>query len=411
MSPLSRRTTLSGLALAPIALAPMVLAACRAGAGPGMPPAPASGSLTSNPPDVAAAVATAAQAFMARTFAPGLAIGLTGPAGRQLFTFGARDPAAGLPVQDDTLFELGSISKTYTVALAAIAVQDGAMRWDDPPARHVPEVRGAGTDRLTARHLATHCTGGMPLQFPDGVTDWPTTAAWFQTWRPTADPGTMRSYANPSIGLLGVMAARALGGDFATLVRERILTPLGLRDTVHELGDREMPRMAWGHRRGEAGVPVRLDMGALGVQAYGVRASVSDVLAFVEAHLGLRDGPAPVLSALAATRLGHYRTPPFVQAGIWEWFDAPAAPATVLEGISERVVFELNPAEPLVPPQAPPPGAYVHKTGATSGFGGYAAFWPTRRTGLVILANRGHATAERLALAGQLRPVLDRFAG
>lgn len=404
MQSLTRRTTLSALAMAP-----MGLAACRAGAAPEMPPVAASGS--GGPADVTAAVATAARAFLARTFAPGLAIGITGPAGRQLFTFGTRDPAAGLPVQDDTLFELGSISKTYTVALAAIAVQDGAMRWDDPPARHVPEVRGAGTDRLTALHLATHCTGGMPLQFPDGVTDWPTTAAWFQTWRPTAEPGTVRSYANPSVGLLGVMAARALGGDFATLVRERILAPLGLRDTVHELGDREMPRMAWGHRRGDGGVPVRLDMGALGVQAYGVRASVSDVLAFVEAHLGLRSGPAPVLSALAATRLGHYRTPPFVQAGIWEWFEAPAAPATVLEGISERVVFELNPAEPLVPPQAPPPGAYVHKTGATGGFGGYAAFWPTQRTGLVILANRGHATAERLALAEQLRPVMERFAG
>lgn len=406
MRPLSRRTTLSGLAFAP-----MALAACRAGAAPDMPPAPASGSLTSNPPDVAAAVTAAAQAFMARTFAPGLAIGLTGPAGRQLFTFGARDPAAGLQVQDDTLFELGSISKTYTVALAAIAVQDGAMRWDDPPARHVPEVRGPGTDRLTALHLATHCTGGMPLQFPDTVTDWPTTAAWFQTWRPTAEQGTARSYANPSIGLLGVMAARALGGHFATLVRERVLAPLGLSDTVHELGDSEMARMAWGHRRGEGGAQVRVSMGPLGQEAYGVRASVCDVLGFVEAHLGLRDAPSPVLSALQATRLGHYRTPPFVQAGIWEWFPAPADPPTVMEGISERVVFELNPAEPLVPPQAPPPGAYVHKTGATNGFGGYAAFWPDRQTGLVILANRGHPTAERLVLAEQLRPVLDRFAG
>lgn len=409
MRSLTRRSTLSALAAAPVALPALGLSACSSGPETSVPGASVPASAVSSPPDVAEAVAPLAEAFMARTLAPGLAIGLTGPAGRRLYLYGARDQAAGLPVEASTLFELGSISKTYTVALAAMAVQDGAMRWDDPPSRHVPEVRGLGTDRLTALHLATHCTGGMPLQFPDDVTDWPSTVAWFQTWRPTAEPGTARAYANPSIGLLGVMAARALGGDFPTLIRERILAPLGLRDTVHELGEREMAQMAWGHRRGAGGAPVRVSMGPLGVQAYGVRASVSDVLGFVEAHLGLRNGPAAVLSALEATRLGHYRTPPFVQAGIWEWFGPPADPQTLLDGVSERVVFELNPAEPLVPPQAPPPGAYVHKTGATNGFGGYAAFWPTQRTGLVILANRGHATVERLTLAAQLRPVLELF--
>ncbi|MCU0883210.1 MAG: serine hydrolase, partial [Hyphomonadaceae bacterium] len=176
MRSLTRRTTLSALAAAPVALPAFGLGACSSGPETSVPAA--AQPTSANPPDVAEAVAPLAQAFMARTLAPGLAIGLAGPAGRRLYLYGARDPAAGMPVEENTLFELGSISKTYTVALAAIAVQDGAMRWDDAPGRHVPEVRGAGTDRLTALHLATHCTGGMPPQFPDEITDWPSTAAW-----------------------------------------------------------------------------------------------------------------------------------------------------------------------------------------------------------------------------------------
>jgi len=365
-------------------------------------------SLAAPPPDLEAQVAAAARGFMDRTGAPGLAIGLVGPWGRHVAFFGMADPAqgaaAGAAVGPDTLFELGSLSKLVTATLAAVAVEEGAMRWEDAPGRHVPEVRGPGTDRLTLLHLATHCTGGMPLQFPAAVRSWEDAAAWYRAWTPPAPPGTVRAYANPSIGLLGVVAARALGGAFPTLARDRVLRPLGLESSFHEAPAARRATYAQGHTRD--GRPIRLAPGPLDLEAYGLRATASDLLRLVEAQMGLISPPAPLRAALAALPVGRYRSGALTQGAIWEWYPAPASPQAVAAGSADGMVLGPNPAEALSPPIAPPPGAFVNKTGATNGFGGYAAYAAGRGLGLVILANRNHPTPERLKLAFELRAII-----
>lgn len=346
-----------------------------------------------------------ARRFLDASGAPGLAIGLVTPAGRQLLTYGLADPASGRPVSASTLFEVGSISKTFTAALAALAVQRGAMDWRDSPGRHVPEVAGPGTDRLTLRDLATHTTGGMPLQFPDGIADWDATAAWFRRWVPLGTPGAVRSYANPSIGLLGVVAARALGGDFATLVARELLEPLGLRQTRLRIGPDDRACYALGHRTD--GTPTRQTDGPLATEAYGVRITVGDLTGWIEAQLGLVRAGRRLQQALRETHRGHVRTGPITQGLIWEWF-APPAPLAQLEAASApALVFRPNPAEPVRHTPLPPDGAIVAKTGGTAGFGAYVAFSPGRGTGLAILANRSCPIQQRLALAQALRDLLS----
>ncbi len=89
------------------------------------PFAPGSGQAQSS--KLSQAVDAAAREFMAATNAPGLAIGLVGPQGRRIFNYGVADPASNAPVDNRTLFEIGSISKTFTVALTAVAVARGAL--------------------------------------------------------------------------------------------------------------------------------------------------------------------------------------------------------------------------------------------------------------------------------------------
>lgn len=349
-------------------------------------------------------VRRAAETFMKATSAPGLAIGLVTPAGRRVFHFGESHPAIRQPVRADTLFEMGSIGKTLTVALAELAVREGAMAWSDTPGRHVPEVAGPGTDQLTLMHLATHCTGGMPRDLPDAVTDWDKAAAWFRAWSPPGEPGKVRVYANPSIGLLGVVAARAMGGDFATLARTRIMEPLGMTDSLLAVPDDAMARYAEGHRRD--GRPVRQTVEPLATEAYGLRATAPDMLRFVEAHLGLVPAPAPLLAALRGNQSGQYRTGPLIQASIWEMYAPPAAPEAARAGVAEAIWARPNPAIWFDTPLPPATGAMMHKTGGTNGFGAYAAFWPGQGKGLVIMANRSHSTEDRLTLAETLRGVM-----
>jgi len=350
------------------------------------------------------AVDAAARNFMAAANVPGVAIGLVGPQGRQIFNYGVADPASGPSVESGTLFEIGSISKTFTVALTALAAAKGALSWSDAPGKHVPEVRGPGTDRLTLRDLATHATGGMPLQLPAEVKTWEQAAAWYRGWVPPAVPGRVRAYANPSIGLLGVVTARARKGDFAALMREHVLIPLGLKDTHYSVPPAAMARCAQGQTRD--GRPASLTQAVLATEAYGLRITASDLLRWLEAQMGLVAGPNGLGQALKSTQAGHLRVGPMTQGAIWEWYAPPITQDSLLQGNGDAMVFKPNPGTPLNA-VAPPAGALFNKTGGTSGFSAYVAFIAERGIGLAILANRNHPVQHRLALAKRLREAME----
>lgn len=346
----------------------------------------------------------AARGFMERSGAPGLAIGLVTPAGTRLHVYGVASRDTGAAVDQRTLFEIGSISKTFTATLAAIAADAGVLAWTDAPGRHLPDLKGSALDRVSLLDLATHTAGGMPLHLPATVRTPDDLTAYLRQWTPAAPPGSVRSYANPSIGLLGVVAARALDGSFADLVQARIAAPLGLRHTFVGVPAEERPHVAQGYTRD--GKPARMATPPLSAEAYGVRTTVADLSRYVAAQLGLVDVPPALRRAMEATHVGHVRVGPMTQALIWEWYPLPVSAEDFAAGHGDGMVFRPNPVTRLAPPRRPPADAVIDKTGGTSGFGAYAAFVPARRTGLVILANRNHPTLLRIAFAEELFALL-----
>ncbi len=88
---------------------------------------------------------------------------------RHVVTFGTDAPKGGKPVTQDTLFELGSLSKTFTATLGAYAEATGRLSLADPASRHRPELDGHPLGRARLLDLATYTAGGLPLQFPDEV--------------------------------------------------------------------------------------------------------------------------------------------------------------------------------------------------------------------------------------------------
>ncbi|WP_428486181.1 class C beta-lactamase [Rhodopila sp.] len=346
------------------------------------------------------AVDAAVRSFMKITGAPGAAVGIVTSSGTYVFTYGVASKETGIPVDGHTLFEIGSVSKTFTVTLAAYAAETGALKWDDPVSRHLPYLKGTHLDQVSLLNLATHTTGGMPLQLPDTVKTSADLTAYYQGWVPPSPPGTVRTYANPSIGLLGVATASAMKGGFAALARDKVIAPLGLAHTYYAVPKAEERHYAQGYTRD--GRPVRLSPAPLATEAYGVRTTAGDLLRFVGAQLGLIEADPQLRRALAATHVGYFRAGPMTQAPIWEWYPLPVSSADFSAGNSDDMVLKPNPVTRIDPPLTPPAAALVNKTGATNGFGTYIAFIPGRRVGLVVLANRNHPTTVRLALARQI---------
>ena len=75
----------------------------------------------------------------------------------------------------------------------------------------MPELQGSEFAKMTLVNLATHTAGGFPLQVPDAVQTMAQLMDYLKAWTPQYAPGTRRTYANPGIGMLGVVAARSRG--------------------------------------------------------------------------------------------------------------------------------------------------------------------------------------------------------
>jgi beta-lactamase class C len=342
-------------------------------------------------------VAKTIRPLMERYAIPGVAVGIIVRGHPYVFDYGLASKVPEKPVTNDTLFEIGSVSKTFTATLASYAQVDGKLSLSDSASKYLPALRGSAFDNVTLVNLGTHTPGGLPLQVPDDVTNDAQLVAYFQRWKPAYAPGTYRTYSNLSIGLLGVIVAKSMNEDFGTLMRETLFAPLGLKRTFLDVPSDQLANYAQGYTKD--GAPIRMAAGVLGTEAYGIRTTAGDLLRFLEANLRMLTLESKLQRAIVDTHTGYYRTADMTQDLIWEQYSYPVTLDRLLAGNADKMIFEANPAAQLDPPLQPQDATLINKTGSTNGFGTYVAFVPSKKLGIVLLANKSYPISARVTAA------------
>lgn len=351
-------------------------------------------------------VDTVIRPLMAEYDVPGMAVAISLDGERHVFNHGVASRETGAAVTDGTIFEIGSISKTFTATLGAYAQASGALAMSDMAGEHIPELKGSALNDISLLQLATYTAGGLPLQFPDEVGDGQDAMiAYYRDWRPDFQPGEQRQYSNPSIGLFGYIAAAGMDQPFEALMREAVFEPLGLADSFIDVPEDRMSDYAFGYARD--GRAIRVTPGLLDAQAYGVKTTASDLLRFVEANMDGVDTDEMLGEAMATTRTGYVRVGDMIQGLGWEMYPSSTDLAGLLAGNSTDMALEPQPATMLAPPTPPQPDMLVNKTGSTNGFGAYAVFIPEKRVGVVLLANRNYPNAARVEAAYEIMTALE----
>ena len=156
-------------------------------------------------------VAAAASKLMATYDIPGMAVGVLACGRSRVFNYGVESTTTQVAVSAGTLFEIGSISKTFTATLAAYAQVNGKLSLSDKVGKFLPALRDSSFGNVSLLHLATYTLGGLPLQVPDAIASSEQLMEYLQAWHPTYTPGTHRTYSNISIGVLGLIAAKSMG--------------------------------------------------------------------------------------------------------------------------------------------------------------------------------------------------------
>ncbi|HSC49223.1 MAG TPA: serine hydrolase domain-containing protein [Gaiellaceae bacterium] len=174
------------------------------------PPAAAAG------PDGARAQAANAAARRLRAFS---GVVLVAHDGRVALLRGYGGAKAG------SLFDIGSVAKTFTAAAVLRLEQEGRLRLDDPISRFLPHVP-ARQRRVTVRRLLTH-TAGLPQSFGRDLERVGRAAAVRRFLRAPGPPAGRFAYSNAGYTLLAAIVERASGMPFRRFVRTRLLLPAG----------------------------------------------------------------------------------------------------------------------------------------------------------------------------------------
>ncbi|MEF1212447.1 class C beta-lactamase, partial [Vibrio alginolyticus] len=327
---------------------------------------------------------------------PGLAVAVTIDGKRYFYNYGLADVSKGSLVTNDTIFELGSISKTFAATLTGYAQEKGKLDMDDKVKDYIPELENSALGNTKLVNVATYTAGGLPLQFPSEVTNDAEMMQYYKTWKPEYEAGTKRKYSNPSIGLFGYIGALSMKSDYTEMMETVILPELGMTNTFVDVPKDKLNNYAFGYS--SEGKPVRVNPGILDAQAYGIKSTSLDMLQYIEANMGQAQLNTDIENALERTHTKYFDTDTFTQAVGWEGYDYPVSLSQLLKGNSSDVILKAKPVQASVSGTLGR-DVWYNKTGSTGGFGAYVAYVPSEKIGIVILANKNYPNAERVEAA------------
>ncbi|MES2041148.1 MAG: serine hydrolase [Pseudomonadota bacterium] len=254
--------------------------------------------------DITASVQKLASSRVSSAAIPGLVVATINGQEQRIQGFGLVSNGksqAHLP-DANTVFEIGSVSKTFTALLLADMQMRGQVKLDDAvatllPTYTIPQYQGRA---ITLLDLATQTSALprlpanlMPKQPDNPYADYTENNLrdFLHGYQLTRAPGAKYEYSNLGFGLLGQALSTRAGKSYAELVQERIAKPLGMADTGITLTATMQGNLATGHD-GQGKPAANWDMPTL-AGAGALRSSAQDMLRYLQAHMHSKDVKVP----------------------------------------------------------------------------------------------------------------------
>lgn len=268
----------------------------------------------------------------------------------------------GKPADADTVFEIGSTTKTFTATLLAEAVTKGRVTLDDPVAKLLPDfvIPSRSGKPITLGDIATQRSGlpRMPDNFAPAdplnpYADYTVAKQkeFLAHYTLPRDPGASYEYSNFAFGLLGTALAKNAGTDYRALLRDKLLLPLGMKDSDVVTTAAMRSRLAPG--RSEQGKPAKnWDFEAF-AGAGAIRSTGNDMLRYLKANMGIGANPLRPAMQLAQTPRAEMNE-------------------TTHIGLAWMVTNKLG---------------IVWHNGMTGGYASFVGFTADRKHGVVVLTN------------------------
>ena len=299
--------------------------------------------------------------------------------------FGYADRDKKTPAAVETLYRIGSISKSFTAVALAQLVERGSVRLADPVSGALPEVKNFQNQQQTALsflHLATHTSGLIREPRLAGAASGPI-AQWEEkiiASIPTTSfdtaPGVRYAYSNIGYGVLGLAISRAAGVPFMQLVEQNIFRPLGMKHSTFVVAPDSLPLLSVGYAVGNGGTidasaPAREHTGrGYKVPNGGIYSNVLDLARFIG---GVTGSLGDTLMNANTRKLVLTRHTPQGGAGYGLGFQLQTVRGVTIAGHG----------------------------GSVAGYTAHLAFEPESRVGVILLRNYGSGRTSLASTANE----------
>ena len=298
----------------------------------------------------------------------GVAIGVYDNGTTNFYAYGAKDKADDSKINQNTLFEIGDLSKVFTGALLTKLDLDGTIDEDDPLKDHMPLNANVpdylGNDILL-KHLANHSSAlptmpdNMDLEAEEDVLNQYTTTLLFEFldgYTMPRNTGTTMEYSNLGYGILGYALKYSQSKTYGDLLKDEILTPLGMTNTFMTFAEAGHDNIAQGYS-GPSDEANELLFSEVFEGSGGIKSSISDMLKFIGANLS--DDTGNLYEALRKTHIKTIETPDAGNGFGTGWF--------ILNYLDGQLVRFHD--------------------GGTMGYSSYMVINPETKRGVVVLIN------------------------
>jgi len=297
----------------------------------------------------------------------GIVIGVITPDGTDYFSYGVKSLETKEPVDENTVFEIGSITKTFTGLLLANEVIKGELNLDDPMQELLPEGVNSPArngQSINLIHLANH-SSSLP-RIPNNITPSNSLNRYsnytkkqlfdmINSYVLTHDIGSKFEYSNLGMGLLGTLIANKNDIGYEELMLKTIAKPLSMENTRITLNPAMEKQLAKGHNNGTEIKSWKWEKHTL-VGCGAINSTAVDMLKYLAANMGLIKS-----DIYPAMKLSHKYSGSgdgaMVEAGLG-WF------TTNIEGVD-----------------------VIWHDGGTSGYMSFAGFTKDDKKGVVVLTN------------------------
>lgn len=315
-----------------------------------------------------------AKFFMRRNNVPGMAIDIYYKGKPYYLTYGIAQEHRRTPVTQNTIFEIDSITKSFTATILAMEVLQGQIKLIDKIGPYVPEeIHGNNLpiDQATFEQLATHTASlpDDPSNFRGGLrAHYTMRDFWdfFRSWKPSYPMGTKYLYSDTGYGILAYALAGVEKIHYRALLRQQLLNPLGMSSTTMFVSQENQMEYARGEAQsGRLTQHWKMEPWKPGAGA--LRSTPIDMMKYLEANLDIGPAPENIKQAMMFAQKSYFKVHPNMLQGL-AWVRSK------FRGL-----------------------AIIYKDGGDPGFSSFITFPANHQFGVVVMVNKGNAKVGRFS--------------